>query len=127
MSNYTNYWGKSGDDFVPCQRLIYHCLDVAAVGQVLLQLVLQHDDYEDILTQNITHDKKISQSLITFFVLMHDLGKFSYRFQNMDQDAVKKVHGRLSDKYYSVDHDEPGFLLCQKVIWSKFGMKIGWV
>lgn len=115
MSDYTNYWGKSDS----CQRLIYHCLDVAAVGQVLLQQVLQRDDYEDILTQNITHDKKISQSLITFFVLMHDLGKFSYKFQNMNQDAVKKVNGLSSKKFYSVDHDESGFLLCQKVIWPK--------
>ena len=115
MSDYTNYWGKSD----PCQRLIYHCLDVAAVGQVLLQQVLQRDDYEDILTQNITHDKEISQSLITFFVLMHDLGKFSYKFQNMNQDAFKKVNGLPSKKFYSVNHDESGFLLCQKVIWPK--------
>lgn len=117
MSNYTNYWGKTS----PIQRLMYHCLDVAAVGHVLLQPSLQDDKYEDVLTQKITQDKEISLSLITLFVLMHDLGKFSYRWQNKDRVAVKKVHGvPCEDCYsYSAEHDLLGFLLCQKGIWPK--------
>ena len=113
MSNYTNYWGKTR----PCKRLIYHCLEVAAVGNVLFQQSLQNDKYKDVLTQKITHDKDISLSLITFFVLMHDFGKFSYKWQNKDQGAVKKVHGTPFEQSYYVEHDKLGFLLCHKEIW----------
>lgn len=62
------------------------------MGHILFQQALQDDKYEDVLTQKITRDKEISLSLITLFVLMHDLGKFSYVWQNKDKRAVKKVH-----------------------------------
>ncbi len=114
-----NYWGKLGDENVSCHLLIYHCLDVAAVGQVLLRLPLQQDDYEYIFTKNITHDKEISLSFITFILIMHDLGKFSERFQNTNQELVNNVHGRLCDKSYTVKHDELGLCLCQKKILQK--------
>jgi CRISPR-associated endonuclease Cas3-HD len=116
MSNYTNYWAKTS----PYQRLIYHCLDVAAVGHILFQQSLQDDKYEDVLTQKITRDKEISLFLITLFVLMHDLGKFSYVWQNKDRGAVKKVHGNpCKDCFCNAEHDLLGFLLCQKEIWPK--------
>jgi len=95
-------------------------MDVAAMGQGLFQQSLQDNNYEDVLTQKITRDKEISLSLITFFVLMHDLGKFSYRFQRMDKSCVKKFRGReFETEACYVDHDELGLLLCQKEICPK--------
>lgn len=117
------YWGKSRiprkftEDDVSFHLLLYHCLDVAAMGQVLLQQLLQQDAYEDILTQNITHDKDNSLSLITFFLALHDLGKFSKGFQNSRKDIVNILHGQLNNQK-SENQEKIGFYLWQK-IWPK--------
>ncbi|CAG0950290.1 CRISPR-associated endonuclease/helicase Cas3 [Methanosarcinales archaeon] len=77
-----NYFGKrpiESKDGVSNHLLIYHCLDVAAVGQVLLQ---NDDNLLDRMRRNTGLDKEKSLSLITFFLTMHDLGKFSEGVKN---------------------------------------------
>lgn len=82
--------------------LIYHCLDVAAVGHVFLE---ENDVYLSKMTQATGLDKKESLSLITFYLSMHDLGKFS--------NGVQKGDG------YSIHfHAKMGFHLGSK-IWDK--------
>ena len=82
--------------------LIYHCLDVAAVGYVFLQ---ENDIYLSKMTQATGLDKKESLSLITFYLTMHDLGKFSNGVQN-------------GDSYSLHFHSKMGFCLWSQ-IWEK--------
>lgn len=83
-ASYFLYWGKaskdkreSGADY---HLLPYHCLDVAAVGWWLL-------DEQDPLTRSLADFLNISPAqlrlLFTFFIMLHDLGKFASAFQNL--------------------------------------------
>ena len=120
-----NYWGKASFTDESFHLLVYHCLDVAAMGQVLLQRLLQQYRYGDVLTQNVTQDKEASISLITFFLALHDVGKFSKGFQNYKPDVVKNLHGELYEELNhkkSEKHDQIGFYLWQKMwpnIWQE--------
>lgn len=110
------YWGKTNrfkdKDDVSSHLLVYHCLDVAAVGRVLLQ----HDKLLfNRLTDRIHLDNDKTLSLITYYLALHDIGKFSYRFQDM-------IRGDYSENY-SQRHDNLGFCLWgEKIlpeIWQK--------
>lgn len=82
--SYFKYWGKakkvteeSGHDY---HLLPYHCLDVAAVGKVLLNV-------DKPLTKDLAHlldvTPKQIQDLLVFFLVLHDLGKFASAFQQL--------------------------------------------
>lgn len=120
-----NYWGKASLTDESFHLLAYHCLDAAAMGQILLQRLFQKGYHEDVLTQNITCDKEISISLITFFIALHDLGKFSKGFQNIRPNTVKILHGELYEELNyprSENHEKIGFYLWQKMwpnIWQE--------
>lgn len=108
-------WGKSGSiekNELDYHLLVYHCLDVAAVGKVLLEK-------DDLLVQKFIHatglGKEDTISLVSFFLAVHDLGKFSERFQFLNPELFKKLRGRESAKDYIVHHDSMGFLLWYKV------------
>ena len=90
---YFSYWGKANNKnnvstmlnnraSNPYHLLPYHCLDVAAVGQKLL-------DTNKPLTQQLAIFLDITprelQSLFTFFLALHDLGKFASAFQGLYQ------------------------------------------
>lgn len=115
-------WGKSGsiDDKIPDYHLLpYHCLDVAAVGSTLLE-------NDNLLTEKFIRitglNKKDVLSLISFFLAIHDLGKFSERFQNLKPELLVTLRGHDSDKSYVLRHDSMGFHLWDKIwneIWDK--------
>lgn len=116
-----NYWGKASPTDESFHLLVYHCLDAAAMGQVLLQRLFQKSYHEDVLTQNITRDKDISISLITFFIALHDLGKFSKGFQNRIPNTVQILQGELYEELNypkSEHHGRIGLYLWQKM-WPK--------
>lgn len=71
------YWGKAGADdaFHP---LVYHSLDVAAVGAELLH---QRCDVVDLFTGVLAVDRAAVVEWITFWIALHDLGKFASSFQ----------------------------------------------
>lgn len=79
---YFRYWGKArprdgnGPDY---HLLPYHCLDVAAVGVVLLRENRINLDRRLVTTQ-LTPAQL--ESLTAFFLTLHDLGKFARGFQN---------------------------------------------
>ncbi len=109
------YWGKAkpadANDGDRYHLLPFHSLDVAACGWVLMS-----DDYP--------WAKKISESLgipaaqfrriFTFFLALHDLGKFARGFQSqvtgLSDDLVAPVAG-YSYKNEKLRHDSMGFLL----------------
>jgi CRISPR-associated endonuclease/helicase Cas3 len=112
------YWGKANNSenqsLASYHLLVYHCLDVAAVGYVLLQ----KDKYLLKQFSKITGlSDEVSTDLITFYLSIHDIGKFSDRFQNLRPDIFKNLRGRTCDKIYNVRHDTMGYHLWDS-IWS---------
>lgn len=91
-----NYLGKEpkGES---THLLIYHCLDVAAVGHVFLQ---EYDIYLSKMTQATGLDKNESLSLITFYLSMHDLGKFSNCIQNRPNNYLR-FHSKMGFHLWS--------------------------
>ena len=113
-----DYWGKAKPDIDHAadsyHLLVYHCMDVAAVGHVLLQ----HDKrllnrFAEITS--LSNDTTID--LITFYLAIHDIGKFSDRFQNLRPDIFKHLRGHTCDKVYKIRHDTMGYHLWDSV-WS---------
>lgn len=87
---------KDGSEWHP---LVMHCLDVAAVASILLEILLIQERLLGGRGKRLTtHQKKI----LCFFVAIHDLGKMNPEFQ-------KKIRG-LPEKN-SVGHLKPAFAL----------------
>lgn len=122
-----NNWGKtcSFEDREPIYHLLpYHCLDVAAVGKVLLES-------DNLLTEKFIRvtglNKKNTLSLISFFLAIHDLGKFSERFQNLKPELLRVLRGYDSDKNYIFRHDSMGFHLWGRIwnrVWDKNSLNL---
>ena len=87
------YWGKARptEGEPDCHLLPYHCLDVAAVGRVYLQrapaLLAWLSDQLGFSNQALLCD------WVTFWLALHDLGKFSISFQGQRSDLVKHLQG----------------------------------
>jgi len=82
MQKYFQYWGKADEKYIGVTTwhpLVYHCLDVAAVAvawweasPTMQRTFLASFDYLE--SQQL-------RAWVTFFVALHDLGKFDVRFQ----------------------------------------------
>ena len=94
--------------------LVYHCMDVAAVGHVLLQ---QDKHLLNRFTEITSLSDETATNLITFHLAIHDIGKFSERFQNLRPEILKHLRGHTCDKEYTVRHDTMGYHLW-KNLWS---------
>ena len=123
--NYFHYWGKAAPLIDSTNErsyhlLAYHCLDVAAVGQQLLF----HDP--NLLRKIIPHDvftddpdrEQWCIGVITFLLALHDIGKFSDRFQNLIPELMKELKGYTHDRRYTIRHTEMGQFIFDKVLWK---------
>ena len=81
-TSYSRYWGKKGRDGSH-HLLIYHCLDVAAVGTALVKADPRLSDvfYQYPLI-------KSNPRFLPFLLALHDVGKFSKQFQDKIQNNV---------------------------------------
>jgi CRISPR-associated endonuclease/helicase Cas3 len=120
---YLLYWGKTSSTSQESQThpeyhpLPFHCLDVAAVAETLLG--------KDSLIK--TRFKRIAEldpilPLIRFFVALHDIGKFSVRFQNLNPFLLRKLQNKQTSLTYSRDlhHSRLGFRLWQDELLPRF-------
>ncbi|WP_407356502.1 CRISPR-associated helicase Cas3' [Methanolobus sp. WCC5] len=112
-------WGKSLSLNDSCNNLYhllpYHCLDVAATGNVLLRkdrLLLQK------FKEYIPLDDEQLISFVSFYLAIHDIGKFSECFQNLQPDLLVSLRGHDSKRSYDLRHDSMGFYLW-KALWDK--------
>lgn len=104
------YWGKARPtDGEPDLHLLpYHCLDVAAVGRVYLRrapaLLAWLSDQLGFADQESLCD------WVTFWLALHDLGKFSISFQAQRADLVERLQGEAptSAGLAGVRHDSLG-------------------
>lgn len=111
------YWGKAHPktaDKPQWHLLAYHSLDVAAVGRVYLE---RHTTLRHGLAGNLGLDDEIFLTWVTFFLAIHDLGKFAEGFQNLRCDLFSQLQKRSSNKPYSVRHDSLGFLFWEQGLW----------
>ncbi len=115
--SYFRYWGKTEKDTGRYHLLPYHCLDVAAVGWILL-------DPDKPLCQRLTKQLNVSpawlQRWISFCLCLHDIGKFATAFQGIAPALSPSLVPSDKRMPYSERHDSLGFLLWQDVLSSKW-------
>lgn len=113
MAICSGYWGKAEREGKGYHLLPYHCLDVAAVGHVLLSrdVALRQK-----FTTIIGLDESVVCRLLVLLLAMHDIGKFSESFQNLRPDLLEQLQGITSKKQYSVRHDRLGNLFLKSVM-----------
>lgn len=101
------YWGKTRPAF---HLLPYHCLDVAAVGREYLR---RHDRLRRFLAGSFGLPESVFVAWFTFFLALHDLGKFARTFQAQRADvlALLQPDCRASVKTSPERHDSLGYAL----------------
>ncbi|NOQ77527.1 MAG: CRISPR-associated helicase Cas3' [Methylococcaceae bacterium] len=110
---YFKYWGKASKEDSSYHLLPYHCLDVAAVGYLLLSP-------SKLMCKNLAAQLQVEpiwlRDFFVFCLALHDLGKFSRSFQGLSQglsDDLVKKNQRMP---YEERHDSLGFWAWIKVI-----------
>jgi len=118
--SYFHYWGKARKDEEEgalCHLLPYHCLDVAAVGQVLLE---QHTGLRKSLAVLMRLNETDLIYWLPFLLSLHDIGKFSASFQNLRPDLFDAMQQRQWPRSDSPRHDSLGYLLWRKHLKDHF-------
>lgn len=108
---YFPYWGKAKpkvNDSARYHLLVYHCLDVAACGQQLLTLP---QCSLKALAQDLGWSLEQTERVFTFFLALHDLGKFARAFQGLVPDLSPDLVLPDPEKRYRYRHDTLGWLL----------------
>lgn len=108
------YWGKARpaeDGCFSCHLLVFHCMDVAAVGVAFLERApaLLHWFQERLETD----DRDAVLSWFAFWFAIHDLGKFSISFQGQRSDLIEMLQGAVPSSLGLPDvrHDSLGMWL----------------
>ncbi|WP_275100242.1 CRISPR-associated helicase Cas3' [Sedimenticola hydrogenitrophicus] len=103
---YYRYWGKTAEEG-GYHLLPYHCLDVAAVGEVFLR---RNVHVRQRLAQLLGLDEEALIVLVVFFLGLHDIGKFARHFQALNPELFQALQGEKAELPY-VRHDILGELL----------------
>ncbi|WP_457676156.1 CRISPR-associated helicase Cas3' [Thiolapillus sp.] len=105
------YWGKAGSKEDGSHHLlVWHALDVAAVGQILLD---QHPFLLDRLAGRMQLSHEQARRWCVFLLGLHDLGKFAETFQQLRPDLRQKLwpDEKVRRRNYSIRHDSLGWML----------------
>jgi CRISPR-associated endonuclease/helicase Cas3 len=107
-----NYWGKANPDSKggpPFHLLPFHCLDVAAVG---IEYVRQTPHLQHYLMQSLNlSSKEVFEAWLAFWLMLHDLGKYSESFQSQRQDIFEELRKRRPiARSDTLRHDSTGML-----------------
>ncbi len=118
--DFYSYWGKAH----ACENnrwvyhlLVYHCLDVASVGEIWLKKNSQF--IEDISNFCGISIKTIREWLL-LFIALHDVGKFSIGFQNLCPDILEELQGYKDLNIpYKIRHDQTGYCFYQNYLFEQ--------
>jgi len=116
LKKYWRYWGKAspGQDALNCYHLlVYHSLDVAAVGWALLD---ENNSLCQSLALQLEVDSPWLKQWFTFCLALHDLGKFFRSFQNLCPNLSENLVPYTGGHVYSVRHDTLGFALWRNLL-----------
>lgn len=112
---YYRYWGKAkrdpGSEGPEYHLLVYHSLDVAAVGWALLD---PRGKLCQSLAQQLGVDAIWLRDWFVFCLWLHDLGKFFRAFQNLAPNLSDQLVPFVGQCTYAERHDTLGFALWQK-------------
>lgn len=109
---YYKYWGKASKnkEEMKYHLLVYHSLDVAAVGVELCRGKLLSKKFIEAL--NIKQE--VFLDVIGFLCAVHDVGKFAEGFQNLRPDLFKLLNAKESAAVYQEKHVSLGYrFLCE--------------
>jgi CRISPR-associated endonuclease/helicase Cas3 len=109
VSSTFSYWGKTrqqDDGTWAWHLLVYHCLDVAAVGRAWLGA---HPQALTWFCTQLGLSQEQGLRLCSFLLALHDLGKFSDGFQGQVDDVQQTLQGRVSTMLYQDRHDRSGY------------------
>lgn len=113
---YFHYWGKvkrsdSPDGPDSWHLLPYHGLDVAAVSYTLLR----EDVFlrEKFMNEQFKSDEYLV-SFISYLIALHDIGKFSDRFQDLVPSLASQLRQNIVKGDYTIRHDSLGLVLWNK-------------
>lgn len=109
--NYYRYWGKASKDKeeMKYHLLVYHSLDVAAVGIEFSKVSPLLKYFCDTLA--VKEDCFLD--IIGFLCAIHDIGKFAEGFQNLRPDLYKFLNNKKSSASYPEKHWSLGYrFLC---------------
>lgn len=113
--DFYHYWGKTDPRHAGEPKwhpLVYHCLDVAAVG---IEYLRRAPSQRRLFAQALGDDAGLD-GWIAFWLALHDLGKFTEAFQGQRVDLFQTLRGRLPGKAYTLRHDSLGWLLWQDLV-----------
>lgn len=98
---YAAFWGKArpaNHTSPPVHPAVFHMLDVAAVAEVLSDICLPADKFDE-----------ACKRLVVFMAAIHDLGKISRTFQAVAPDHWPKVLGPLVEPPPDDHHSTLGY------------------
>ncbi len=114
--SYIPFWGKAdreNDNPVGHHLLVYHCLDVAAVGSELLRTDVPLCNR---LARLTGLPEAVLRQLLALFLALHDVGKFSTRFQALRGDILQRLQGMSCAFSAGLRHDELGMALWMRTL-----------
>lgn len=111
------YWGKARPDSgngPQYHLLVYHSLDVAAVGVVYLE---KSPVFLNACCALLRCSREAFLSWAAFFLALHDIGKFSFTFQAQRSDLVLELQEQApgTARAYQERHDTLGYWLWQEL------------
>ena len=110
--DYHKYWGKS-DKTGGYHLLVYHALDVAAISWVLLE---KSSGIRCFFKKTYGISGLHLSQFLCFFIALHDLGKFSRSFQQLNTDIAQQNGLSTPVFFYDKRHDVLGLQLWDSVI-----------
>jgi len=111
MNTYWCYWGKARptDSASAAFHLLpYHCLDVAAVAATYLAAAPGLRGWLAKSLGVTSEDTLVAW--VSFWLCLHDLGKFSEAFQGQRADLFERLRGRPPRLPYTERHDTLGWV-----------------
>ena len=107
---------KSENNELEYHPLPYHSLDVAAVGEAILE---QHPKFINFIYKLTGAPTELILTWLRLLLLLHDISKFSPIFQNLNPELLKKLQGNLPEIKvgYSVRHNILGYWA-----WEEWGI-----
>ena len=124
MDSLFAYWGKTrreGDGW-SWHPLVYHCLDVAAVGRAWL---VAHPQAWAWLSAQLGWSPQKTLRVCGFLLALHDLGKFADNFQGLAAAVQQQLQGRVC-RYGGERHDVLGYALLTEEI-TTLAQQRGWL
>ncbi|MCB1201702.1 MAG: CRISPR-associated helicase Cas3' [Leptospiraceae bacterium] len=114
-SSYCYFWGKATDQ--GWHPLVYHMLDVAAVGVTYLRL---NQNVKRFFLDKTNLAEGVFTDLFGFLLTLHDLGKFAPEFQLKNPLAIKAIGIDYGDVPMMAHHTITGMKIWNEIIKPRY-------